>query len=116
MTDLIYDWKRFWCPREDIINLSDGGYLYDPDSYLGKFYNPVLVPFESISDILCLILLGEPRIGKTCTIRTELERIKPLIEKQGNKILFLDLRSYGSEDRLFRDLFESSTFISWKRV
>jgi len=28
---ITFDWKRFWCPRGESINLSDGGFLYDPE-------------------------------------------------------------------------------------
>ncbi|MDI6781613.1 MAG: hypothetical protein QME49_05890 [bacterium] len=56
------NWKRFWCPRGANINLSDGGYLSDPDSKWGHILNPKVVPFESIDKIPCLALLGEPGI------------------------------------------------------
>ena len=31
-----YNWKRFFCPREKRISLSDDGFFYDPDSALGS--------------------------------------------------------------------------------
>jgi hypothetical protein len=34
-----YNWKRFWCPRGGHINLSDGGFLYDPESEY-SYYHP----------------------------------------------------------------------------
>ena len=113
MSNQIYSWKRFWCPRTGRISLSDGGYLYDSDSKLGQLHNPDVVPFESITDIPCLGLLGEPGIGKTQTIQTERKSIGTKIEKEGDQILWLDPRSYGSEDRLIHKLFESEKFVSW---
>ncbi len=115
MPSQIYNWKRFWCPRTGSINLSDGGYLYDPDSEWGHIYNPDVVPFESIAGFPCLALLGEPGIGKTQTIQAEWKAIEKKIEKEGGRTIWLDLRSYGSEDRLVRNLFESTTFISWAK-
>src|SRR3990170_3101588 len=108
-----YNWKRFWCSRTGSINLSDGGYLYDPDSNWGSIYNPDVVPFESISKIPCLVLLGEPGIGKTQTIQAERKAIDTNIQDGGGQAMWLDLRSYGSEDRLVKNLYENTTFISW---
>ena len=115
MSDRIYNWKRFWCPRGATINLSDGGYLDDPDSQWGRIYNPEVKPFEAISETPCLALLGEPGIGKTRTIEAEREGAETRIKQEGDDILWLDLRSYGSEDRLVRNLFESEKFLAWIR-
>ena len=38
-----FNWKRFWCPRGGTINLGDGGYLCDPESESGKYFNPILI-------------------------------------------------------------------------
>ncbi|MEQ8168730.1 MAG: hypothetical protein ABRQ38_07510 [Candidatus Eremiobacterota bacterium] len=98
-----YKWKRFWCPREGNLNLSDGGYLYDPDSEWGKIYNPDIVSFEAIIDVPCLVLIGEPGIGKSHSI---LEKHREL-EKLGTNTLLFELRSYGE------DLFKDEKFLSW---
>lgn len=115
MSQYIYNWKRFWCLRTGNVNLTDGGYLFDPDSEYGKIYNPDVVSFESIAEIPCLILLGEPGIGKTHAMKAEQDDIRCKIEKKGDQIIFVDLRSFGSEDRLVRSLFESVTFVSWAK-
>ncbi len=113
MSSRIYNWKRFWCPREGNIYLIDEGYLYDPDSEWGSIYNPDVVPLESIVRIPCLGLLGEPGIGKTHAMRAAREVIETRIKEAGGETLWIDLRSYGSEERLCRDLFESTIFASW---
>jgi predicted NACHT family NTPase len=115
LSDPVYQWKRFWGLREGKVSLSDGGYLYDPDSDMGKLYNAGLLSFSEISATPCLVLLGEPGIGKTRTIRMELDRIKTGIEEQGGQIIWLDLRSYGSEDRLIADLFQNPVFDAWTK-
>lgn len=114
MSKQVYNWKRFWCPRSGSINLADGGYLYDPDEKWGEAYNPDLVTFEAIFDIPCLALLGEPGVGKTQALRVEESKIASKIQEQGEQILFIDLRSYGSEDRLVRSLFDSTEFKAWQ--
>lgn len=115
MSNQIYNWKRFWCSRTGSFNLSDGGYLADPDSEWGSLFNPEVVSYESIDTIPCLVLLGEPGIGKTHSIQTAQSSIYEKIKETDDQILCLDLRSYGSEDRLIRDLFENTTFLSWKK-
>ncbi|NBD25602.1 NACHT domain-containing protein [Paenibacillus glycinis] len=103
MNDKTFSWRRFWCPRTGTINLSDGGYLYNPDSEYGHIYNEGVVPFEKISEVPCLILLGEPGIGKT-------EALKSIERSEKNLTLKIDLRSYGTEDRLVRNIFENPLF------
>lgn len=115
MSNQIYNWKRFWCSRTGSFNLSDGGYLADPDSEWGRLFNPEVVSYESIDTIPCLVLLGEPGIGKTHSIQTAQSSIYEKIKETDDQMLCLDLRSYGSEDRLIRNLFEDTTFLSWKK-
>ncbi len=104
-----YAWKRFWVPPSDSINLADGGYLYDPDTEWGKANNPKLVSLEIIAEISCLVLLGEPGIGKS----KELENLKALTEKKicdSSKVLELNLRSCTN---LKEDLFKDERFTDW---
>lgn len=105
---LIYDWKRFWCPRTGSINLTDSGYLYDPDSQYGKIHNPDVVSYEEISNKRCLGLLGEPGSGKTFAI----EEAKEIFHKD-KKTMSVDLRSCGSDFTLYRNLFEHQHFQQW---
>ncbi|UAY70223.1 NACHT domain-containing protein [Bacillus paralicheniformis] len=108
MVDLTYSWKRFWCSRSGIINLTSEGFLYNPESKWGNIYNPEVVSFQSISHLPCLVLLGEPGIGKTYTMKKEQQ---PYIDNEAT--LILDLRAIGSEFSLYRNLFDHSTFKDW---
>jgi predicted NACHT family NTPase len=110
MAEQVYQWKRFWCPRSSQINLGDRGYLTDPESEYGKYANPELVGLEALIDISCLVLLGEPGIGKS----QELGNLKEYTEKNldsGNKVLELPLRSCTN---LNEYLFQDEQFIAWK--
>jgi predicted NACHT family NTPase len=104
-----YNWKRFWCPRTGKINLSDNGFMFDPDSQYGYIYNPDIVPFKSIANIPCLVMLGEPGIGKTFAMNAAYEVAKA----SDDDTSLINLRSFSSEERLVRNLFESATFIRW---
>jgi Effector-associated domain 1 len=112
MSDLLYQWKRFWCPRNGRIHMVGAGYLADPDSEVGRLLNRDTVEFVAIASLPCLALLGEPGLGKSHALNAERAAIEAGIVS-GDRILWLDLRSYGSEDRLVRDLFECGDFLSW---
>jgi hypothetical protein len=110
MSQQVYDWKRFWCPRSSQINLGDRGYLIDPESEYGKHANPELVGLEAIANLPCLVLLGEPGIGKS----QELINLKCHTDNNldsGNEVLELNLRSCTN---LKEDLFKDEQFISWE--
>lgn len=65
----IFPWKRFWCPSEGKIQLDGSGYLFDPEEEYAKYHDLDVVSFAEIENVPCLILLGEPGIGKTQAIR-----------------------------------------------
>jgi hypothetical protein len=110
-----FKWKRFWCPRGKAINLSDGGFLYDPDSKYGNLLNPDLVTFDHLSEKPCLALLGEPGIGKSWALKGEKAKSDASVALGGGRSVWLDLRAFGSEDRLWRTLFESNEFNEWRK-
>ncbi|MGA7931954.1 MAG: hypothetical protein WCA35_00090 [Kovacikia sp.] len=58
--------------------------------------------------------MGEPGIGKTQALEVERSKIVSKIQEQGDQVLFLDLRSYRSEGRLVRSLFDSPEFKAWQ--
>ena len=108
-----YLWKRFWCPREGNIDLSDGGFLVDPESEYAKYSRSDVVAFKTIASKSCLALLGEPGIGKSHTMRDLRAILEEDLKDSNEQILWLDLNEYGDESRLIRDLFESDTFMAW---
>lgn len=107
-----FPWNRFWCSPEGKLHLDDWGYLTDPEGEYGKWLNPDVVSFEKIRDTPCLILLGEPGIGKSQAIEDEIEHLEKEVSGKDELLLRMDLKEYGSEDRLWKDLFESDT---WKK-
>ena len=106
-------WKRYWCPRGGEINLTQDGFLSDSDSEFGKYINPEMKLLEELLPIPCLVLLGEPGIGKSTIINEQRQVLQGQGEKNDLEILWLDLRSIGSEQRLVQKLFESPIFRSW---
>jgi len=108
-----YSWKRFWCHPAGWVNLSDDGFLVDPDAEYGHVLNQDVVPWESISAAPCLILVGEPGIGKSTALRDEYDRTAAACGSTGDQVLWVDLRSYQTDQRLHESVFTSSTVGSW---
>lgn len=112
---ITFEWKRFWCARGENINLSDGGYLADPDSEWGRFLNPDLIPLERMNELNCVALLGEPGIGKSWDLARQSEDLRPNVTAYGGRLVRVDLRSYADETRLMRALFGGEEFEQWRR-
>jgi predicted NACHT family NTPase len=110
----VFDWNRFWCPRGESSDLSDRGFLSDPEGEWGKYSNPNLVTFDRIAEFPCAVLLGEPGIGKSWTLQHESAEVQKSFTP-GEKLLSLDLRSFSSDARLMASVFESEMFDSWKK-
>jgi predicted NACHT family NTPase len=115
MKRIDYKWKRFWCPRDGSIALTHDGYLEDPDTPWGRIQNPEVASFESISDVPCLVMLGEPGMGKTYAIRAEAANTQTKVRAGGGQVLSLNLGHFSSEGRLERKLFASREFELWVR-
>ena len=48
-------------------------------------------------------------------MESEKDAIELKINERGDKAIWIDLRSYGSEERLLKDLFDNEIFASWKK-
>ncbi len=110
MIKVVYNWKRFWYPRGSTLELLDGGYLYSPDKEWAHLLQPNLVPLESLSHIPCLILLGEPGIGKSSELRKQEIFTR---ERLTETTLRFDLGGYQTDERLYKELFEHPLIQSW---
>lgn len=110
MTERNYNWERFWCPPDSGVRVSEEGYLWVPGAY-----NPNIVTFEQIMHVPCLALLGEPGIGKSRILEREFDALKTALSGRDESAIFLNLRSYGNEDRLVRALFDTPEFTQWVR-
>jgi hypothetical protein len=98
-----YDWKRFWCPREGRMASDGEGFLLDPDVNRGPVRWTDAVCFKEIDDRPCLILLGEPGIGKSDAMK-ELRKGAEARRAAGEEVLFVDLRfKRNPADELFGD-------------
>ena len=99
-----YEWQRYWYKDENSPHIIDG-FLYVHE------YSKSVFSLDSTLDIPCLVLRGEPGMGKS----REIERIyETQIVNENNEKLYFPLSSYGDENRLVRDIFYSDKISKWK--
>ena len=107
-----FDWKRFWVPSGERVRL-DGGYLADPDSEFGHLFNPKAVPLSELAGHQCLVLLGEPGMGKTTAMEDGRAGIRQGVTSAGEALLWPNLRICGGDTALDKYLFDTEEFQSW---
>jgi hypothetical protein len=112
MRQVTYPWRRFWVPRDGIIDLSDAGFLRDPTDWLGR--PPAPMPLAALQHWRALVLLGEPGIGKSSTLKEEADRVASFPADANLASIYIDLRAFSSESLLYRRVFDSESFTAWK--
>lgn len=108
---ITFEWRRFWCPIDGTIDLSDAGFLANPDSDFGALLYPDLKTLPELASYRALALLGEPGVGKTTVVNAA---YTAAASSPAQRHLRFDLRSYGAEDRLIREIFENPDVDAWK--
>lgn len=106
MAKMDYNWKRYWCLREGSFNIDANGFLLR-----GEYLNKDTVEFESIAEIPCLILLGEPGIGKSRALRDAVEFVSKSFPN--DRCFLLDLRSFSTRTEIYDALFKSKEIEEW---
>ena len=106
-----YAWPRFWIPLGGPLDLSDAGFLSDPNDSHGPDRPVTLAALEGRRS---LALLGEPGIGKSTTLKEEADRIEALSKDGVLQSCYVDLRSFSSEAFLFQRVFENEKMTRWK--
>lgn len=108
----MYNWKRFWCPITGNIRFY-GGFLADPDH--GYLTNLDVVPFNKISHIPCLVLLGEAGIGKTTAAKQEYKQRLEQVRDSDDECLWFELGEYETDTRLCQEIFDNHTVQRWSK-
>lgn len=105
-------WKRFWCRFGGRpIHIGDQGFLTDPESEYTRFYSPELYTLDQLAAESCLILCGDPGIGKTTVIQQHKDVLKSSLGERGHFML-IDFRDVPSDSAFSRWTFDS---IEWQR-
>jgi hypothetical protein len=102
---------RFWLPHAQPLRLDEVGFLPDPEDPYGQAANPQARSLGALKDVGCLVLLGEPGLGKSTALQSELT--DPASE--GELMLHVDLGATGQEQVLRSRIFGSEIFQSWSQ-
>src|ERR1022692_4738706 len=91
-----FNWTRYWYAGQSDLPLDDWGFLPDPSSRWGSIMYPNLVQLDALKDVPCLILLGEPGLGKSAVVQ---EHVTALRNNPGTQhgVLSYDLKDFGGE-------------------
>jgi len=112
-----FPWPRFWCREGGARQAAFSDYFSLPYGYQ-KGDQIDVATFGALQRQPCLILLGEPGMGKTIAVSQAVADLQgadsAADEGRRRVVVLLKLGSYGSEDRLLRDLFENETYRSWE--
>jgi len=113
MPQPVYPWKRFWYPRETAIELLDGGYLDKPErAQVIQGLSDNLISLSELDTIPCLILLGEPGLGKSRELSQQYTFTRDHLNEAA---LWCDFGAYQEQSMLLRALFDDATFQAWLR-
>jgi hypothetical protein len=107
-------WDRWWTPLGGPIHLEQaGGFLANPVGELGDLYPLNVLPLADLLGRHCLILCGEPGMGKTAEL-DEFEK-RSLSDPNQPEILRLNFRSCLDASDFQRKTFGSTRWKKWKR-
>ena len=105
---------RYWIPPDATLNLADNGFLPDPEDEHLALYNPKVVPFSALEALRCLVLIGEPGLGKSTALRAEMAALKSQLEGTADRVLAVDLGSTREEPVLRERIFDSDVYREWR--
>lgn len=112
--DRQYQWRRFWYKIGELPDLSDDGYLRDPEASSSFLVPSNLIGQDSLLRLPCVVLLGEPGMGKSTVINDLVAETKTRVAGTDDVVLAVDLANCISENQLQRELFDDPAFQNWR--
>lgn len=100
-----YDWVRYWQQRDGRPVPPATGFL--PEVQSDWFFSEdTYCRLSELDHVRCLVLLGEPGMGKTREVTAEVARL----EEARRSVGFYDLKALASADRLEKRIFGGEKF------
>lgn len=110
-----YEWNRRWIPS-DVGGFDSGRDLARSRSFKALWqmrFSEDGLSLQSVAATPCLILLGEPGMGKTYAVRRESRRLDSL-RRDDAVVHFVDLLGSASPQQLRERLFGNQLYRDWK--
>lgn len=112
-----YQWQRRWITlttdhlKQKPYTPDNSGYVAGTTWGPGLVAKPIGVTLEELGqDLFCVVLLGEPGIGKS----HEYNKLRESLKDRHDHV-FLDLGSFTTEDVLRREIEESPKVVQWQK-
>ncbi len=101
--------ERFWADSDEAYELTQEGWLAPP--YDGAFYsvNSRITATRDLARTRCLVLLGEPGMGKTSALNGG----RDLLPDPSVPLRHFDLGAISNEDLLMRRVMEDAEVAAW---
>ena len=101
-------WRRYWVRWDGSVNSGyDGrGFVDDPEDEYGALMNPAVRPIDDLLSLPCLVLGGQPGIGKS----TEIDRLQARRSewlRPDESLIIAGCLDIDSTSALLRDTVES---------
>ncbi|GAG03690.1 unnamed protein product, partial [marine sediment metagenome] len=106
-----YEWSRFWCPSDVEYHLTSQGFLIEPKHEFSLNSHLITDPMRLEEN--CIILLGEPGMGKTIAMEKYKQELDQILDNSEDKVLLINLRSIGNEVHFKNSIFENRIFQEW---
>lgn len=103
---------RFWGPEGSEIPLLDVGFMPDPSGRWTGAYVPEMAELSELSATSCLVLIGEPGLGKTTALKSEFARISSQLGPE-DRAYFVPLGITRDRHELETRIFEARPFQEW---
>lgn len=113
-----YDWTRYWYPKDNQLNFGKDGLLQRMDS---PFYSLLyglpdpqqFVEINSLFDVPCLVLLGEPGMGKSHALKEDSRQFLNTNIDLGS---FHNMADFETSSELDEEIFQNDGFSAWRQT
>src|SRR4029078_3736554 len=106
-----FSWKRYWFPHNEEIPYDDQGFFLHPGIVRGTIFESLaekLCELDNLEQSRCVILLGDPGLGKTWSVRTH---VKSLIAS-GTLCKIVAFREHENSDSVIHDALKSNDLVT----
>ena len=114
MSEEVYA-PRYWLPDGDSLEFSDRGFMPDPSRKWSAAWVPNVRSYAQIDDKACLVLIGEPGLGKTTALEQAADDLKRERGASKDEVLFVDLSATTEESVLRSRIFDSPEWQRWQQ-
>jgi len=113
MTMTQHNWIRYWVPAEKGYSVDGLGFPVNPAADHAYFYQTEALRFEELTAKCCLILLGDPGLGKTNAMREAHKAAETALAGTPDMALRMNLGEYEDQGLLVTEVFKSQEMQRW---